>query len=148
MARELHDSIGRTTGLFHYTCSHDEQVYPVGYCAGWQFDHPLPRWMGPGMEVATREERERAAPFREKFHTFGHPTRDAAAACYRAFLLDLHTRYDGRNENRQEKCLACQAFTQGYAIVDDVEVFVLCDAHRDRGTLETLYHGIGERWRS
>ena len=148
MARELRDSVGNATGLFHYTVSHNEDVHPVGYCAGWTYDTPAPRWMGAGMEEMLRKERERALPFREKFHTNGHRSRDEACGCYRAFLLDLRTTYDGRFDDRQEKCLACHAWTQGYATVEGTEVFVLCDAHRDRGTLETLYHGIGERWRS
>lgn len=110
-AREMQDSQGNPSGLWHYTVANDDRVYPVGYCA---------------QECA------------------GHATPEEAQEHYRLYLLD-NARYDGVRTNEQKKCAVCGAWTQRFASIPMVmEIYVLCDDHCNRETLDMVMHRVGQ----
>lgn len=66
----------------------------------------------------------------------GHPTPEEAQEHQRQYLLD-HARYDRRMSNQMRRCRACDAYTDRYVEVNG-EPYVLCDAHHNRESLDTL----------
>ena len=69
----------------------------------------------------------------------GHDTKEGAYEHYRQYELDT-SRYDGTYSGTQRKCEICGEWTQRFASVgpDHMEMHTLCDAHRNRETLDTL----------
>lgn len=77
-------------------------------------------------------------PFRDKYHTDGHETKEEAYVCYTEYLLDQRLRLDLTDSNQQEKCVVCEEWTQGRAEVDH-RMFVLCDEHRTKEEITKLF---------
>jgi hypothetical protein len=144
--RELQKD-GKGTGLWHYTNMNDGRIWPEGYCAG------IPEWSvfpEPGDDIELplgfhswdqwRQDRNRLLPFRHKFHTHGHASKEEAYACFKEYCLDLRTRFieDSEAAQQQHRCQVCQAWTSGGAEVNH-QHFVLCKEHRTRETLERIF---------
>lgn len=106
------------TGTWDYTCTNDGKVHRVGYCA----------------EAGDQGH--------------GHATPEDACACYKRYLLDNRLDLNRRMAAQQRPCQAagCTRFTSGLASVD-MMVFVLCDEHRTRETVDKLF-AVGETWSS
>lgn len=115
-----------------YTCQNGTRIHPVGYCAGKLVDV---------MEIPEDE--------REPYHEHGHDTPEAARECYKRYMLDSRLRLDGKMSDQKRMCEAegCEEWTQGVARVGPMISFVLCDDHRTRETVETLY-SVGDSWSS
>jgi hypothetical protein len=137
----------RKEGGFDYTCMNDGHVWPIGYCTGWRewkdVDVLLPQQNERG-----RQEREAERARIALYHTDGHPTEAEAGACYRRYLLDHRLRLDMRcSGDMQRRCQApdgCEAWTQTAAEVDNGHTWFLCDAHRNRETVELLMPAVGQ----
>lgn len=126
-----------------YTCANSGQVYPVGYCCEYRpFRDEDKDWMG-----VTEAYESLCVANAHKHHVGGHDTPEAAAECYRQYLLDFRLRLDGEQKDEQRKCEVCDAWTTRYAIID-MHVFVLCDDHRTREHVEELMPEVGESWES
>jgi hypothetical protein len=68
----------------------------------------------------------------------GHDTPEGAQEHYRQYLLDT-ARYDGRMSGQQRACRVCGAWTQRFAETEaGTSLYVLCDEHCNRESLETL----------
>jgi hypothetical protein len=70
----------------------------------------------------------------------GHETAQEARDCYKRFLLDQRLHLDRQMTNQQNRCVAagCDRWTSGYAEVDQ-RIFILCDEHRTREVVESLF---------
>ena len=72
----------------------------------------------------------------------GHATPEEAREHYRLYLLDS-ARYDGVTMDEMRKCEVCGDWTLFYAhIPQSMERHTLCDAHRNRETLDTVMHRV------
>jgi hypothetical protein len=125
-----------------YTCRNNSRFWAVGYCAGWREPQPdvLPK-------DQIRQWIDEMTPHRGKFHTDGHETPEEACDCYRRYMLDFSMRLDGEWSDAQHKFKVCGAWTNGYAQVAS-STWTLCDEHRTREQVETLYGPMGEIWSS
>lgn len=105
---------------WYFTCKNDGKMWPVGYCAGPCDDDP-----------------EHAS----KYHEDGHPSPEAAAECYKLYLLDHDLHFnDGEGSKLMRVCEHpdCDEFTAGTATVRHHRWF-LCDEHRTREVVDTLF---------
>lgn len=70
-------------------------------------------------------------------HKDGHETAVGAQECYKQYLLDRHLKLDQRMPGQQRRCQVkgCDAWTQKYASIGVLRMFILCDTHR---TLEVV----------
>lgn len=114
---------------------------PVGYCRGWtEWTQEMADRIHWPLDDILRRQQEEDVPFRHKFHTDGHATKEEAERCYYDFCLD-HVR-EGTMLDEQRRCQfpGCEAWTQKY--LDNPQLgmvfhFVcLCDEHRNREGLE------------
>lgn len=123
-------------GRWDFTRTNDRVSTPTGYCAGWI------EWTPEQIERIPELVREtaRLEPFRHKFHTDGHATREEAVACYRRYELDTSTNLDGRTVNAS-RCLVCGEWTDRFASVSQCSHFPLCDKHRTAEEVEKRYEG-------
>lgn len=104
-----------------FTCQNDDHVWSVGYCRAYRSDY----------------DRE---SFADKYHADGHETAEAAAECYRQFVLDQHLRLMGEGrpgEHRQ--CEVCGEMTSLFAEIRNGSIWPLCKAHNNRETVAGLY---------
>lgn len=138
-----HQALEREGGRFDFGWTTDSgDTHPVGYCAGWLFDqraaHARESIQDPELLAAQlanlAEERERAAPFRAKYHEDGHATKAEAKACYREFCLDQRLLF-GQDDEAQKRCELCGEWTEGRATLNPrgriaIE-FVLCARHQN-----------------
>lgn len=123
---------------WRYTCTNGGGTFPVGYCAGFpNFDGVT--WIGEQMIAAALAKAE---PHREKYHCDGHATAEEAVACYRRYQLDLESRFDCQHSDKQERCLECQAWTQGFALIGQSHVIPLCDEHRNPEIAAKHYNNL------
>lgn len=83
-AKELSDKNGKPTGKWHFTQHHFGSIVPVGYCAGWPHYTQKDYERSPGL----KEEMEKKAKFKKKYHKHGHDSREEAEACYKEYLID------------------------------------------------------------
>lgn len=79
----------------------------------------------------------------------GHDTKDGAYEHQTQYMLD-HARYDGRMGDVRRKCEAegCEEWTDAFAQVGHLQMFVLCDEHRTRGVVAGLYGTCGDSFGS
>lgn len=113
---ELMGANGEHTGKWHYTVKWGEHTVPHGYCA-------------------------KGCP--------GHDTPEAAVKHYEQWLIEENLRLDGDMKDTQKKCEVCGEWTSKCAlIIDSVweREFVLCDAHRNRESIENLVSAKGSIW--
>lgn len=136
-------------GRWDYTCKNDGSTWPLGYCAGSRA-YSASDFNFMGEEAAAREAQklnERNAPHLSKFHKDGHATEAEAAACYRAYLLDMHLRFsDKPSEDEQHRCAACGAWTQHLGWLEGsmgAYLWHLCAAHQTREAVEALMPPVG-----
>lgn len=120
------------TKKWDYTCRNDGQIWPVGYCAGRLVD-----------VMKVPEDK------REPYHEDGHETAEEAQECYKRYVLDNDLRLDSKMSGQQRRCEAdgCEEWTQGLATIRGGQMFVLCDEHRNRETVEGMF-SVGEIWSS
>ena len=122
-ARQINE--GPLKGKWHFTSANRRSgTHPVGYCSRW------------------RDEGDKAVEIsEEEFNAHAHDTREEAEECYRQYELH-HARFADPPENPQQlhRCEAkdCSEYTAGLAEVGQTRLLFLCDAHRNRETLETL----------
>ena len=99
-----------------FTCQNDDHVWPVGYCKK-TIENPDVR-----------------------YHSDGHETPEAAAECYRQFVLDQHLRLMGEGRpGERRQCEACGEMTNLFAEIKNGSIWPLCNAHNNRETVEKLY---------
>src|SRR5437879_128061 len=72
----------------------------------------------------------------------GHQTQEEAYECYKKYELDHHLHLDVESHDTQHKCEICEGWTQKGAEVGHGRLWWLCDAHRNRETVEGLF-GVG-----
>lgn len=130
-----------------YTSANDNQktCYAIGYCA------PYRHW--------TDEQRERLGGYitdemvaeseatKHKHHEDGHATAEEACECYKQYLLDHETSYDGHKQEPWSPCDICQKRTPSVVMVSGWPKAHLCDEHRNRECLEKVLK-VGESWGS
>lgn len=104
---------------------------PVGYCCNARIEAVF---KGEGLWVEG------------KHHVDGHATREEAEACYKAYLLDTRM-FETKMADQLLRCEVCETFTAGIMRVGGYRMFVLCDEHRNRATLDTLL-AVEESWES
>lgn len=82
-------------------------------------------------------------------HRGTHETPEEAAVCYKNYLLDTQLNLDQTMANQKRECEVdgCGEWTQGVATIGPGISFVLCDGHRNRGTVEGMF-SVGESWSS
>jgi hypothetical protein len=73
----------------------------------------------------------------------GHATEQEAQDCYKRYLLDHRLNLDMTMNDTQRKCCICGEWTQKAAEIDNGQIWDLCDAHRNRETVEKLF-SVGE----
>ena len=126
-----------------YTCANDNQksCYAIGYCA------PYRPW--------TDEQRERIGGYitdemvaaseatAHKHHEDGHATPEEACECYKQYLLDHETHYEGHKQEPWSPCDICQKRTPNAVMVSGWTKAHLCDEHRNRECLEQVLK-VGE----
>jgi hypothetical protein len=140
-----------TDKRWDYTSSNRRTgTYPVGYCGGWwldeKFDPQRFIWMD---EEQYNHEVAKHIPFREKYHTNGHATKEEAYECYKTYMLDLYLDFDKVDTDHQNKCKVCGEWTQKGAWIrgGHMHEWDLCDKHLNRETVEQLFD-IGDSWHS
>lgn len=123
-------------------------VCAIGYCGGWHetLDPGVAERLGEGFVYHWKQDVERLRPFKDKFHTDGHATKDEAVACHREFTLDTKRR-DFEDAHEQRRCRVCESWTQHRVSVDG-EIFDLCPEHSTREAVSALYPGHAESWES
>ena len=124
-------------------------AYPIGYCAGWK-EPPGPEEaakldarLGRGFSERLTKEIEAKREHQAKYHTDGHATAAEADACFRRYELDQELQFFTMPVEKAETLHRCQApeckeFTAGLASLGQHRHFYLCDAHRNRDTVELL----------
>jgi len=135
----------QSDGRYDYTsCTGSTKPHPIGYCAGWKeiTDYGTAAW-DRLLKASLGRDIEEKRPFKNKFHTDGHATEREAINCYRQYELDHHLEFkDAPTEkaNTLHRCQApgCSEFTAGVAFLSHHRHFYLCDAHRNRETVERL----------
>ncbi len=115
---------------------------PIGYCAGWRemTAHDVARF-GEGFAQSLHNEIEAKRVHQAKYHKDGHATAEEACACYREWELDNDLKFFTKPiEEAKElhRCAECQEFTAGLACLGQHRNWYLCDAHRNRETVEKL----------
>lgn len=92
-ARQKLDENGKPSGLFHYTCRNDEQIWPVGYCGAFKRCdkcdgqmRKMPYAPGPYTCETCRDTGTMKVPEAERCP--GHATAGEANEHYRQYLLD------------------------------------------------------------
>ena len=132
------------TKKWDYTCRNDDRIWPVGYCGGWKEynKEDVTKRLGEGMYDGLVREQNQSLPFKSKYHTDGHDTKEAACSCYRAYLLDQKTRF-GEQQNQQKKCEVCQKWTQKFAETS-MDIHYLCEEHLNKETLEKIFPEVAE----
>jgi hypothetical protein len=129
---------------YDYTSSTGStQPHPIGYCAGWKemSDYGTAAW-DKNLKESLERDIEEKRPFKDKFHSDGHATAAEAEACYRQYELDhqlrLHEAPAEPDQLHRCKADGCKEFTAGVAFLGNHRHFYLCDAHRNRETVEKL----------
>ena len=131
----------RKDGRWDYTCRNDDFIYPVGYFS--KYREPDPKdWIWTNPASITKYQAEK--PFH---HEEGHATKEEACQCYTKYLMDTAL-YFGNADDAQHKCKICGEWTTGYAQVDNGSMYDLCDKHKTREVVETLFETVGEIWSS
>jgi hypothetical protein len=133
---------GKHTGVWDYCCSNRHGgAYPVGYCAGWsertkeQFEKDFP---GHG-EVFFKDQ-ERRRPFKEKYHTDGHKTREEAIECYRQYEIDTRSGVGSTGKTHQP-CLECGELTNRVLTIRGLRSYRICAKHDDHKALLRHHRG-------
>lgn len=79
----------------------------------------------------------------------GHATAEEACECYRQYMLNERMQLSDclLGETTMEQCHVegCKEMGRGGAMVAQ-RLFILCDAHRNRETMDELYPAVGEAW--
>ena len=113
-------------------------AHAVGYCRKFPaFTPEQTNTVFHGSQEAHDQYVANLEPFRDKYHTTGHETKQEAYGCYTEYLLDQKLQL-GEMGGRKEKCVVCNEWTQGYAEVDR-QRFVLCDRHRTRDEVAKIF---------
>jgi len=123
-AREKMSPTGQGLGRFDMTVGSDEEkwIHAIGYCVGI-FEKVWPET--PPVELARvfsncgqdyQAERAKTLPLAAKFHGDGHATKEEANACWQGYRLD-HEVTEVEQEDRQQRCLLCQAWTTHLVVV-------------------------------
>jgi hypothetical protein len=76
-----------------------------------------------------------------------HNSEEEALECWKKYLLDNHVSYDHTMYNQMCKCRVCGEWTDKFAQVGSMDMYVLCDNHRNREELEKLVR-VGQAWSS
>lgn len=74
-----------------------------------------------------------------------HATKDEAYRCYTEYLLDSQLRLQATERGVKRQCAAadCGEWTEKRASLD-ISVWVLCDLHRNRETVASLFGTVGQ----
>lgn len=119
-----------------YTCNN----HPIGYCRAY-------KEIDPKLIPISEQQQEEYRATQHKHHTDGHETEQEARECYKEYLLDHHLRLRAKMGDQQMKCRVCGEWTQNFAEID-CQMFVLCDKHNNRETVEGLFDAPWESWSS
>jgi hypothetical protein len=125
-----------------YTKGNDDDIRPVGYCAGWREWKPFDLYDEAHNDQWKREWEEKLLPHKDKYHSDGHATAEEAAECYKRYLLDHRLKLNLKDPNSAHKCEACGDLTQFLADLDS-HYWILCERHNNRETVETLFESPG-----
>ena len=68
----------------------------------------------------------------------GHPTKEEADEHYHEYRLDHLLHLDGNDPSTKRQCEICGEWTTGYARLDQVQIFNLCDDHLTRESVASL----------
>lgn len=101
---------------WNYSRQNDDMIYPIGYCA-------------------SRGNKENI------MHK--HSTQQEAEECYKSYVLDTGLNLEASVEGAMFKCKVCATYTNKMATIDGWKLYHLCDEHRNRKTVETLYDCSG-----
>lgn len=104
---------------WNYSRQHDEDIYPIGYCSKILNDN---------------NESHR------------HKTCEEAEECYKQYELDNNLILDGGKLGDKKKCQVegCTNHTNISSHIGAFDWFILCDEHRNRKTVETIFSVRGE----
>jgi hypothetical protein len=159
----------QSDGRWDWTVRNDDLIRPTGYCRGWD-DTPLDEVAARiGMPLAMLEQdRAQHEPFRDKYHTDGHATKQEAERCFRDYQLD-HELHELRGpSDEQHRCQAmwryvdkeqqgrvvatvehyepagpesCMQWTQHAMAIGgySTDLTWLCDGHRKRDIFGALH---------
>ena len=122
----------RKDGRWDYTCKSDGYISPIGYCSPYR-EPKVDEWFWTPESIKGYQAQK------EFHHSDGHATAEEACKCYKKYLLDTTLRVDCENEDVQYKCEICKAWTTHYAIVDGSDTYHLCDEHRTKEIVESLF---------
>lgn len=130
-----------------WTNMRDGSVWAVGYCGGWNDWTPeQAARVGMPMAALQADLEKKDGPFREKFHTDGHATKEEAERCFYEYCLDRVR--EAEIASAQYRCRfplesgQCGAWTSkalespGYS--GCFEPTFLCDDHRTREGLRAV----------
>lgn len=117
------------------------QGYPTGYCGGF------PKSDNPHNIHGYEEWVASCEPYRHKFHTDGHATKEEACDCYLEYELDFHLR-ESESSNEQHKCQECGIWTTHIVCLGGYSIYYLCSEHATRDIVKKLHGPVGEIWSS
>lgn len=73
----------------------------------------------------------------------GHASKQEAENCYKSYILDKHLQLDGKIDGALFKCQMCDNYSDGCVYIEGWMRYKLCDTHRTRAVVETLYDCSG-----
>jgi DnaJ-class molecular chaperone len=136
---------GKGSGLYHYCCSHGEDIYPVGYCSPWR-SCPVCNDSG-SFPLQDCRLCEGKGLVKVTDPCQGHLTKEDACNHYREYLLD-RAKYAQEIEGKHE-CEICGELTSRIAnIPGHILSYSLCAEHCNREGLDKVLKDIGESWAS
>lgn len=115
--------------------------YPTGYCAGWREPDSVNT---PAVKDYVKRDLEKRLPFKDKFHTDGHETREEALACWDEYRLDLKLKVV-EEPDTQRRCKLCSVWTISrvkFAGVALSKPVALCPDHQDRESVKRVIRSM------
>lgn len=146
-ARELKKD-GIHSGLWHYTCMNDGNVWAVGYCSPWE---SCPNCKDAYPAESGCELCKGNGLVKSTNPCYGHATANEACQHYKSYLLD-RLRIDGPKveEWPKDKCAVddCASEAKYFSTIPgDYHHYELCEMHANKETVSGLFN-VGESWSS
>ena len=136
--------------MWHYTCTHRDRTYPIGYCSPHKACDKC--HLGYMIDGRMCETCEGTALIRKAQPCEGHPTAEEACSHYKHYLVEkttFHPDEPGADKGRGAGCDApgCKADEAGYAQVPGGQRYRFCADHLNTEGLKQVIK-VGESWES
>ena len=129
----------RQDGRWDWTTKNDREqgAYPLGYCRGWHdWTQEQANRIGMPLAYLQQKQKQEDGPFRSKFHTDGHATKEEAERCFYEFCLDHALEFSYDQAMYPCDVPGCETYSSKglrYSPMGSViSQVTLCDKHCDR----------------